>query len=340
MKNDLPFIGAVLGGVAFGALPRPADYSPLAALTPAECQALSYEARRFVATMPKGVQSVQAAAVRAAIRGDGVALARVRASRDVQKPLIPGVTRRQVRPDLCLYLPESGVAARTLLYLHGGCWVFGSINSCSSYCMAVAQKGVAVLAYDYPLAPEHRPDAVVAGCREAFAWTCAHAPEWGGSANRVSVGGDSAGGNLSLAVALTLRSGPRPASLLLYYPVTCAWADGGASWRLYGEGCGLDADLMEAGNEAYAHGDARNPLVSPVCASDEALAALPPCHFLAAGCDILLDQGLALHRRLKRLGVVTTHETVPGAVHLFVTVKGQPKAFGRAVDFAVDKGVK
>ena len=296
-------------------------------------ESLSEEARQFVAQMPKGAQSVQARAVRAATDGSGAALARVRASRDIEKPLAAGVTRRYVRPDLCLYLPESGRAERTLLYFHGGCWVFGSINSCSEFCMAVAKEGVAVLAYNYPLAPENRPSAVVAGCCEAFAWARAHAGEWGGRADRVSVGGDSAGGNLSLALALT--GGPQPAALFLYYPVTKAWADGSASWRRYGVGFGLDADLMAAGNEAYAGIDVHNPLVSPACATDAALAKLPPCHFLAAGCDILLDQGLEFHRRLQRLGVKTTHETVAGAVHLFVTVKGQPQAFAKAVALAV-----
>ena len=293
------------------------------------------EGDRFLGGQPLGVQKAQADAVLQAVRGDPSALRRVRASRDVVKPLGPGVTRRMVRDDLCLYLPESGRAERTLVYLHGGCWVFGSINSCSAYCMAVAKEGVAVLAYNYPLAPENRPDAVVAGCRDAVAWAMDHAAEWGGAADRVSVGGDSAGGNLSLAVALTSPVERMPHALLLYYPVTKAWADGGDSWRRYGRGYGLDAALMEAGNAAYAGDDREDPLVSPACAADEALRRLPPCHVLAAAHDILLDQGRDFHARLQALGVTATHETVEGAVHLFVTVPGQPVAFRRAVAFAL-----
>ena len=275
--------------------------------------------------------------MRAAVRGEPDELRRVRAARDVEKPLVTGVTRRMVRDDLCLYLPESGRAERTLVYFHGGCWVFGSINSCSLYCMEVAKRGVAVLAYNYPLAPENRPEAVVAGCRGAVAWAMDHAAEWGGSAGRVSVGGDSAGGHLSLAVALTSPADRMPHALLLYYPVTRAWADGGDAWKRFGRGFGLDADLMEAGNAAFAGSDRRNPLVSPACAADDALKRLPPCHVLAAGRDILLDQGRAFHERLRSLGVTTTHETVEGAVHLFVTVPGQPAAFRRAVDFAWER---
>ena len=293
------------------------------------------EGDRFLGGLPLGVQKAQTKAVLSAVAGDASALLRVRASRDAEKPLIPGVTRRMVRDDLCLYLPESGKAGRTLVYFHGGCWVFGSINSCSTYCMAVAREGVAVLAYNYPLAPENGPEAVVAGCRDAVAWAMDHAREWGGSPDRVSVGGDSAGGNLSLAVALTSPGDRKPYALVLHYPVTEAWADGRASWKKYGRGYGLDADLMEAGNVAYAGDRREDPLVSPACADDGALKELPPCHILAAAHDILLDQGRAFHERLRSLGVPTTHETVEGAVHLFVTVPGQPEAFRRAVDFAL-----
>ena len=97
------------------------------------------ESDRFLASIPPGRQAEQARAVREAIRGNSAELEAIRRSRDIEKPLIAGVTRRMVREDLCLYLPESGAARETLVYLHGGCWTFGSINSCSEFCMAVAR---------------------------------------------------------------------------------------------------------------------------------------------------------------------------------------------------------
>ncbi|MDO5317337.1 MAG: alpha/beta hydrolase fold domain-containing protein [bacterium] len=296
---------------------------------------MNRESDIFIASIPPGQQARQAHAVRAAIQGDRTELDKIRASRDIEKPLLSGVSRRMVREDLCLYLPESGTARETLVYLHGGCWTFGGINSCSTFCMAVARKGVAVLAYAYPLAPENDARTIVARTGEAMRWAMEHASEWGGAPEAVSVGGDSAGGNLSLAVALAAPCDRRPKSLLLYYPVVHAWADEGGSWARYGKGFGLDADLMEAGNEAFANGNSHDPLISPDCASDDELKNLPPCRFLAAERDILFDQGLAFHRRLLSLGVPSTHETVAGATHLFVTVPGQPTAFARAVQFAV-----
>ena len=294
------------------------------------------ESDRFIASIPPGRQAEQARAVREAMRGNRAELEAIRRSRDIEKPLIVGVTQRMVRDDLCLYLPELGEARETLVYLHGGCWTFGSINSCSEFCMAVAREGVAVLAYAYPLAPENDAQTIVARTGETVSWAMDHASEWGGSPDAVAVGGDSAGGNLALAVALSSPLVRRPAALLLYYPVVHAWADEGGSWARYGKGFGLDADLMDAGNEAYSRGDIRNPLISPDCASDEALKTLPPCRFLAAERDILFDQGLDFHRRLLALGVPTTHETVSSATHLFVTVPGQPTAFAKAVCFAVE----
>lgn len=296
---------------------------------------MNRESDIFIASIPPGLQARQAHAVRAAIQGDDTELDKIRASRDIEKPLLSGVTRRMVREDLCLYLPESGTARETLVYLHGGCWTFGGINSCSIFCMTVAREGIAVLAYAYPLAPENDAQTIVARTDETMRWAMEHASEWGGAPDAVSVGGDSAGGNLALAVALATQGTRRPKSLLLYYPVVHAWADEGGSWMRYGKGFGLDADLMEAGNEAYANGNSHDPLISPDCAADDELKNLPPCRFLAAERDILFDQGLAFHRRLLALGVASTHETVAGATHLFVTVPGQPTAFARAVQFAV-----
>lgn len=73
-------------------------------------------------------------------------------------------------------------------------------------------------------------------------------------------------------------------SLVLFYPVTKAWADGSSSWKNYAEGYGLDAQLMEAFNAAYiGTGDARQPLVSPGVADDELLKQLPPTLIVNAG---------------------------------------------------------
>ena len=94
------------------------------------------------------------------------------------------------------------------------------------------------------------------------------------------------GGNLALAAALAIVSGrsagdarlPADAlrSLVLFYPVVKAWDDRSESWKAYGSGYGLDSQIMDAFNEAYAgEADARDPLLSPFCAASGSLAQLP-----------------------------------------------------------------
>lgn len=80
----------------------------------------------------------------------------------------------------------------------------------------------------------------------------------------------------------------------------------------------------------------RDPLVSPAFATDEQLRRLPSVHILGADRDVLRDQGLRFARRLDALGCPVRAEVLPGSTHLFVTVKGQPAAFARAVAFATE----
>ncbi|MDE5979341.1 MAG: alpha/beta hydrolase, partial [Muribaculaceae bacterium] len=121
-------------------------------------------------------------------------------------------------------------------------------------------------------------------------------------------------------------------SLLLFYPVTKVWNDGSTSWMEYGDGFGLDGSIMEAFNEAYLAGrDSAHPLISPYCASDAALAQLPPVLMINADHDILRDQGEEMCVRLTGAGTDVTHMVLPGTTHLFITVEGQPAAFSAAV---------
>ena len=168
-----------------------------------------------------------------------------------------------------------------------------------------------VLAVDYRLAPEHPYPCGLNDCVDAVDYAYTHAAEWGSSAQKVSLGGDSSGGNLALAAALRLHQDQKqaPQSLVLYYPVVAAWNDGLPSWKKNAKGKALDGALMDAFNQAYLEGvnhsnvaDARkDPFISPVVASDEALKALPKILMVSAERDILLDQGKEFADRLQSL---------------------------------------
>ena len=296
----------------------------------------THEADAFIGHMPPSLQSHQAEAVARAIDGDSYLLNMVRSSRNTQPQLPDGVVASSPAPNLRLYTPVSRSRQLPLLvYFHGGGWTFGSLNSCARFCDAVAAMGgVKVLAVDYRLAPEHPFPCGLHDCCDAVAYARDNAALLGIDASRISAGGDSSGGNLALAVALSDECRGALESLVLFYPVTKAFADGSESWRKYGSGYGLDADLMEAFNRAYLGGtDSENHAVSVGLCSGEQLRRLPRTLLVAAGRDILRDQGCEL---AEKSGGRIERVEFPDAVHLFITVPGQDEAFRKAVDLTYE----
>ena len=142
-------------------------------------------------------------------------------------------------------MPDAARASQNLpqlLYLHGGGWTFGSINSCGRFCDAQAASGkMRVIALDYRLAPEHPYPEGLDDCVSAVNYIIDHAAELHIDANHITIGGDSSGGNLALATALSETCCGKIESLLLFYPVTKAFDDGSESWQQYSKGFGLDA---------------------------------------------------------------------------------------------------
>ena len=305
------------------------------------------EADAFLKHMPVGLQDKQCAAIREAMGGDTTALMGVRNGRNAKTELNDMVETKDISPQLRLYLPKEkqDKPLHLLVYLHGGGWTFGSINSCARYCSELTATGkVMVLAVDYRLAPEHPYPEGLDDCVAAIEYAQAHAAEWGSAPQLVSVGGDSSGGNLALTATLRLlrENKSLPHSLVLYYPVVSAWNDESDSWTNYSKGYALDGEIMEAFNAAYCEGvnksiheDARtNALISPSVATDEELSRLPKILLTAAERDILHDQGQVFAERLQSLGVNLHRKVLPGTVHLFITVPGQEKAFREAVRIA------
>lgn len=327
-------------------------------LMPTEKEKIAFlnEADDFIDDMAEGLQDRQCDAVLHAMRGQTRELANIRMSRNIAVELSDNVECMDMTGDgsargikMRLYKPRSSADNKSLLpllvYFHGGGWAFGSINSCASYCDALASSGkVMVLAVDYSLAPENPFPSGLMDCVSAVEYAVSHVEEWGGSTSLISLGGDSSGGNLAVSTALYLQDQPQSIdlkSLVLFYPVVKAYADKSASWKEYSRGYGLDSRLMDSFNEAYANNVSisadnnnscvHNPLISPAEAEKTKLAKLPPVLIIGAERDILYDQGKEFASTLNQLGNDVDHITFPGAVHLFITVKGQPTAFSKAV---------
>lgn len=302
------------------------------------------EADVFLNNMPAGLQDEQCEAIEHALVGESSALEAIRDSRNSETRVSDKVICENISDNLRLYVPEQrkGKKLPILLYLHGGGWTFGSINSCARFCGELAATGnVIVLAVNYRLAPENPYPCGLIDCVEAFKYAQFHAKEWGSSSDLVSIGGDSSGGNLAIVTVLSLmKMGDAvPNSLVLFYPVVSAWNDESDSWKKYSKNTALDGELMEAFNRAYCEGvykigqenPRKNPFISPSLANDEDLARFPKILFMAAERDILYDQGLQFSTHLTLLGVEVERRVLEGSVHLFITVPGQEKAFREAV---------
>lgn len=321
-------------------------------LSPSICaRDMAEEAIKFLENMPQGLQARQEQAVRDAIAGQRSGLESVRASRNTPCNMPDEVSATDISGTLRLYTPahRTSEPLPLLIYLHGGGWCFGSINSCSRFCVElVRESGIAVMAVDYPLAPEHPYPAALTACTEAVRFAAENAVQYGIDKERISLGGDSSGGNLALSTALSIIMAkerhinreaahlsatlPQLQSLVLFYPVVKAWSDGSESWHAYGMGFGLDSSIMEAFNEAYINGEnPRHPLISPFCASELHISQLPRVLLINADHDILRDQGHDMLERLHDAGIDATGTTFPGTTHLFITVPGQPSAFRQAV---------
>ncbi len=295
---------------------------------------MQQEERTFLRSLPSGQQRRQAVAVLQAVGGDSRALDSIRHGRNVPPTLPGGVSARFPRKDIRLFSPTGSEVERLplLLYLHGGGWCFGSVNSCARFCAAVAQAAhCRVAALNYPLAPEHPYPAAPNSCRDALRFLRASADSLGIDTARVFAGGDSAGGNLALALALSPGAGLR--GVIPIYPVLRLDRDECPEWRKYAKDYGNDEELLLAFYKAYlCHGgDASQPDVSPFFADDAALRSLPPTMLISAGHDVLCRQARQFVERQRAQGHPTEMHLFPTVTHLFVTVPGQPSAFSEAV---------
>ncbi len=300
--------------------------------TEASQGAYRMEADSFLASMPEDLQQRQAEAIRMAMAGNSDLLEAIRMSRNISPEIPSTVTRRPIGDNMMLFrcIRYENDTIPLLLYFHGGGWTIGSINSCSRFCAEMADNGIAVLAVDYRLAPEHPYPAGLTDCISAAEIATDSLVLW--KCRGIVPGGDSSGGNLAIATALSFPAGTFD-GLVVFYPVIKAYPDDSLSWRKYGSGFGLDSELMEAFNAAYTS-DIYNPSVSPAMASDNDLKKLPPALIVSAERDILKDQGLEFANRLKALGNDVCYDIIPGSVHLFITVQGQTASFNHAVNAA------
>lgn len=228
-------------------------------------------------------------------------------------------------------VPDRAGPHPVLVYLHGGGWVAGSPRTHRKLALRFAEAGYLVVNVDYRLAPEAPFPKPFEDCVFAVRWAAENVARFGGDSKRLAIGGDSAGGNLSAAVAAHLASdssAPRVRAALLIY--------GAFDFAAFGKTeapsqPGLDAAAATALRDAMIYGYLgqnppesllRDPRVSPV----RAAAKLPPSFLLCGTADPLLEHQKAVVAELERAGV--THESVvlEGMPHGFVQMEFLPQA--------------
>jgi acetyl esterase len=222
-----------------------------------------------------------------------------------------------------LYRPSADRGLPLVLFLHGGGWVWGDLDTHDTICRELAQNSCAAVAsVDYRLAPETRFPGQIEDGLAALRWLRSEALTLGLDGTRIALCGDSAGGNIACAMAMVAGKyamGIR--HLALIYPVldaSCA----SASQAQFAEGYVLTGAGMKWFWESYLGDLAHkgNPLASPLAASPAELSAMPPVSITTAEFDILRDEGEAFATLLQKVGITVSLRRHPGMVHGFLSL--------------------
>jgi len=274
-----------------------ANRPPMETLTPAEAREAYLASRRVLQPDPEDVAEV-------------VALDATGPAGPIPMRLYrgQGVSNDQLQP--------------AVVFFHGGGWVIGDLESHDQVCRALANAArCIVVAVDYRLAPEHKFPAAADDAIAATRWIADNAKTRGIDANRLAVGGDSAGGNLAAVVALDARDhgGPPLVFQLLIYPATDMGLDRPSHIR-HADQLPLRHTTMQwfVGHYLRDTKDQADWRASPLRAND--FAKLPPALVVTAAFDPLCDEGEAYAKALWDAKVPVTLERFAGQIHGFLNM--------------------
>ncbi|MFT4198858.1 MAG: alpha/beta hydrolase fold domain-containing protein, partial [Pseudoxanthomonas sp.] len=239
---------------------------------------------------------------------------------------------------LRLFDPAPGASKPTLVYLHGGGWAMFSLDTHERLMREYAARaGMAVVGVDYALAPEHRYPFALNQVVGVVRWLRAHAAAHGLDAQRLALGGDSAGAALSVGAALKLRDageGDAVKAILSNYGGFGPEVGSAARLRY-----GTEQDMLSAAEidefwDTYVgHVEDRCDSYAVPLLAD--LRGLPPVFLVVAECDVLAEQSLQLGGALLAARVPVRIEVYPGASHSFIEAMAVSALANRAIDDGV-----
>ncbi|MDB6044761.1 MAG: alpha/beta hydrolase [Gammaproteobacteria bacterium] len=224
-----------------------------------------------------------------------------------------------------------------LVYMHGGGWTIFSLDTHDRVMREYAERAnVIVIGVDYALSPEWKFPTALEQVVEVVRWLNRYGGEMGVDPARVTLGGDSAGGNLALTAALKLRDAADRyalAGILVNYGAFEADCSEESDRQYGGEGFMLSRGELQGFWENYlgSPADADNPLACPLNAD---LKGLPPVFLAIAECDVLCEQNVSMAERLRHAGVAVTSHVYPGTPHSFLEAVSIAQVSARALDDA------
>jgi acetyl esterase len=226
--------------------------------------------------------------------------------------------------ELRVYTPARRKLSGAFLYIHGGGFALFSINTHDRLMREYAERaGIVVVGINYTRAPEVKFPHPLDECIDTVHWLRANASRFGFKADELFIGGDSAGGNLSMGTALTLRDAgvPNVAGLVLNYG-GYEFGDNYQSPSVlkYGNGeYGLSLHMMAWFRELYIDPARVDPRLSSVHAR---LEGLPPSFMVITECDPLYDENMLMAQRLEKAGSPVEAKVYAGTVHSFLEAVG------------------
>ena len=238
---------------------------------------------------------------------------------------------------LRVYMPQGNGPFPALVYFHGGGWVIGSLDAYDSSCRALTNMAhCVVVSVDYRQAPEHKFPGPTEDAYAATQYVMSHAADFHVDAKHVTVGGESAGGNLAAVVCMMARDrgGMMPSYQLLIYPVT-DYAFDTDSYRENANAFPLDRASMTWFFDKYLTTSAEgvNPYIS-ILRGD--VSKLPPATVITAEIDPLRSDGKAYAEKLKAGGVPVKYMEYKGVTHEFFGMGAVVDTAKRAEHFAAE----
>jgi acetyl esterase/lipase len=260
---------------------------------------------------------------------------------DIEDLSILGGPKGQV--SLRIVKPEgSRETLPAILYFHGGGWVLGDAHTHDRLVRELANRtNSAVVFVNYSRSPEARYPVAIEECYRAAAYVAESGGQHRIDGSRLTVAGDSVGGNMATVVAMMARQrrGPEIGLQVMFYPVTDASFDT-ASYRQFAGGFWLSREAMKWFWDQYLPDKAarKQPLASPLQASADQLSGLPPAVVITDEFDVLRDEGEAYAHKLTDSGVKVAAVRCLGTIHDFMMLNAlsQSAAVRSAMDLACD----